>query len=221
MIKRIIFIVFAVALLACVVGLGFLASRDSRYIIWFGLAAAILAPLAFVIFGQAFKASDRELLAQLSKVPQIREMMNRAESEEERIRILELERQKLDETIRVEARRQTLSEAQSRLEEELEDKIEEYDATVLELRLLDEEIDSSPVREEIGRVRTRLAERKRGRVIVIRVGKRELTFPVRKLGSDPFGMLFLMLLHVIEKLQKKRNAQPQPGADADKPRGSG
>jgi len=221
MIKRGILIVFAMTLLACVVWLGFLASSDSRYVVWFGISAAILAPFAFVVFGQAFKAIDRNLLAQLSKVPQIRELMEKAESEEERIRILELERQKLDETIRVEARRQTLAQAQSRLEKELEDKIKEYDAAVLELKLLDEEIKSSPVHEEIDRIRTRLAERKRGRVVVIRTMNREHTFPVRKFSGDQFSQLFLAILLVIERLQKKKSAQPQPEADAVKPRGLG
>lgn len=86
MIKRIIFIALAVTLLSCVIVLGFNASRDSRYVIWFGLAAAILAPLALMVFGQALKSNDRALLAQLTKVPQVRELMEKAKSEEERIR---------------------------------------------------------------------------------------------------------------------------------------
>lgn len=220
MIKRIILVVLAAALLGCVIWLGVRASGNPRYVIWFGLAAAILAPLAFVLIGQALKPKDRELLAQLSKVPEIRELMEKAESEEGRIRILELERQKLDETIRVEARRQTVFESHSRLEKELEDKIKQYDASVLELKVLDEEIEDSPVREEISRVRARLAERKQGRVIVIRVGKREFAFSEREFSDHPVGLLLQLLFRGIEELQKRGTAKSKPGADADKSRGS-
>ncbi|MCP5523256.1 MAG: hypothetical protein H7A46_17105 [Verrucomicrobiales bacterium] len=208
MIKRILLTVFALALLAAVAWLGFVASQDSGYVVWFGLAAAILAPFAFMVLGQAFRAREHEILTQLSKVPHIREMMRRASSEEERIRILESERQKLDETIRVEARRLTLSETRSRIETELHNKIREYDATIEELRRIDQEVEESPVREEITRVRKAIAERKRGRVIVVRFGKRERLFPVRRFGDDPFSMALLLTLHLIEKLQNRRNPRP-------------
>lgn len=103
----------------------------------------------------------------------------------------------------------------------MEDKIRQYDATVQELKLLDEEIESGPVREEISRIRKRLAERKRGRVIFIHIGKRELIFPVRYLRGNLFDMLTNMLLLAIEQIQKKVTARPEPGADEEKTSGSG
>ncbi len=142
-------------------------------------------------------------MVKLSKVPQVRDLIEKAHSEEERIRILELERQKLDETIRVEVRRQTLSDSKRELEKELENKIKQYDATIQELKLLDIEIEKSPVSEEIKRIQARLEERKKGRVIVIRAGKRELAWPVRKFGDDPISLMVIVILSLIEKLQKK------------------
>lgn len=207
MIKKLCLAGVGTLLLGSVVVLGVFASRDPSYVIWFGLAAAILAPLAFVLFGQVLKGDDRELLAQLSKVPQVRELMKKAKSEEDCIRILENERQRLDETIRVEARRQMLAESRAQLEKELEDKIKQYDATISELRNLDQQIAISPICQELQRIRERLSERKKGRVVVIHVGKRELAFSARKLGDDPISMMLLMVLLGIEKLQRKKNVQ--------------
>jgi hypothetical protein len=226
MVKKLLLIVLGVVLLISVIVLGILASKDPSYVIWFGLSAAILAPLAFVVFGHALKGNDHEILAQLSKVPQVRELMDKARSEEDRIKILEAERDRLDETIRVEARRQMLSESRSQLEKELDEKIKQYDATLAELRNLEQDIASSPVRQEIDRVRERLSERKKGRVIVIHAGKREMAFSVRKFGDNPLSMIALLMLLGMEKIQRKRKAQPEvgqvsseaaPGATPDEP----
>ena len=207
MIKKLLFVASGATLLILVVALGICASENSSYVIWFGLSAAILAPLAFVLFGHALKGNEREILTNLSKVPELKELIRKAHSEEERLRILEDERKKLDETIRIEVRHQILFELRSQLEKEVKEKTKKYKAVLDELQGLDQEVESSPVRQEIEQIQKILSERKRGRIIIIHIGNKEFIFPVRKLGNDPLSIGLLLMLLGIEKWQG-RNAQP-------------
>src|SRR3954447_3501563 len=110
MVLRIAAPVVGVALLGLVVWLGVRSGDDSRYIVWFGLASAILAPIGLTFISRAFRRKDDQVLRELSSVPEIQELIARADTEQERLQLLEQERQRLAEIVRVEARRQTLEE---------------------------------------------------------------------------------------------------------------
>jgi hypothetical protein len=85
MLKKLFFVIIGVLLIAVVVSLGIKAAQDSFYVTWFGIASAILAPLAFAIIGYGFKMDERQLFQQLSKVPEIDKFIKEASTQEERI----------------------------------------------------------------------------------------------------------------------------------------
>jgi len=61
----------ALTLLAGIVYLGILSGRDAKYVVWFGIASAIVAPIGLTLFGYAFRSGERNLIQRLSKVPEI------------------------------------------------------------------------------------------------------------------------------------------------------
>ncbi|AFY37488.1 hypothetical protein Lepto7376_1120 [[Leptolyngbya] sp. PCC 7376] len=72
----------------------------------FGISAAIVAPIGLTLLGYTISRDDSEMINNLSKVPEIEKLINQAKTEEEKIQVLEEERAKLTEIIRIEARRQ-------------------------------------------------------------------------------------------------------------------
>lgn len=82
-------VLVAGALAATCVFLGIRAAADTRYVIWFGLATALFAPAAFQLLALALAEPSARLLRQLSTVPQLEALIEQAESEQERVRLLE------------------------------------------------------------------------------------------------------------------------------------
>jgi hypothetical protein len=98
------------ALLAGVVYLGVRSGTDPRFVVWFGIASAIAAPVGLSLFGFAFRGSDAELVERLAKVPEIERLVAEAKTQEEKVRLLEEERARLLDVIRTEARRQAIQD---------------------------------------------------------------------------------------------------------------
>ncbi len=71
MLKAIFSGLIGIALLLGVCYLGYLATHNSSFVVWFGLAAAIVVPIALGLIKHSFYRSDEELIKRLSKVPEI------------------------------------------------------------------------------------------------------------------------------------------------------
>jgi hypothetical protein len=71
------------------VWLGLKTTSDAAFVVWFGLASAILAPTGIAMIGYAITGGQREVLQRLSKVPEIDKLISEAKTQEERIRLLE------------------------------------------------------------------------------------------------------------------------------------
>ena len=203
--KKALFIILGTFLIAVVIKLGLIAKGDPSYVIWFGLASALLVPSAFGLIGYALKSDERKLLSELSKVPQIDELIEKAKSQEEKIEILEKERNKLNEIIRLEAKRQTLFHQKSTIENTMVGLYKEYVAIIQELESINEEVEESPVLEEIKKIQKRLNERKDGGIIVVKFGKKEIVFKQKNFSDSPLDLLFWFLMKLIEDIQKKLN----------------
>ena len=65
--RRKISALIAIGLIGGIVYLGFQSVKDNRFVIWFGLACAIVAPVGINLFSYAFSGSDREIYSSLLK----------------------------------------------------------------------------------------------------------------------------------------------------------
>jgi len=208
--KRVLYVVVGLSLVAVVVLLGLRSADNPRFVLWFGLASAVLAPTAFFLFSIAWRSPDERLYSDLSRVPEIEKLIGEAKSQEERIALLEEQRARLNEIIQLEARRQTLVATREALEKDMDGLVAEYRAAGDELATIQAEVHDSPVLAEIERMQERIKLRKRGRVAVIKFGKRELVFAESELGHAPIDVLFFEYLRFIERLQRRKGDDIQP-----------
>lgn len=175
MLKKLLFFIIGLGLIAVVVFLGMKAAKNPSFVIWFGLSAAILVPAAFAVIGYGFRTEERLLFKELAKVPEIDKLIKEAKTKEEKIALLEQERSRLNEIIQVEARRQMLFAKQDSLEKEVMRVLNDYKAVEAELKLMDIKIDESPSYQEIERIQQRIKDRRKGKIVIIKFGKREIT----------------------------------------------
>jgi len=107
LIKKLIAVLFAISLLAGTIYLGIRSGEDSKFVVWFGIASAIAAPVGLASLGYAIGSSDGELIQRLAKVPEIEKLVEQAKTQEDKLRVLEAERARLAEIVRFESRRQS------------------------------------------------------------------------------------------------------------------
>jgi hypothetical protein len=194
----------ALALLAAVVWLGIRSGKDPRFVIWFGIASAIVAPVGLSLFSYVISRPNSDLVQRLASVPEIQGLMAKAQTQEEKIRVLEQEHSKLVEVIRVESQRLAAKERIETLEREGVRIIQELDALDAEVRSLDGTVRGSVAREEIGRLRDRVKARERGDVI-LRLGSRVYRVDRDIIKAMPMGMgnLTLGYFRIFEKVQER------------------
>src|SRR5215216_1564855 len=112
MVKKVGALLLGVGFAVLVIWLGYGSVQDGAsplFILGFGLASVFLAPLGISAFTYAFRTRDQqEALERLTKIPQLQELYEQAETQEDKVRLLREERANLDEVVRLEARRQTL-----------------------------------------------------------------------------------------------------------------
>jgi three-Cys-motif partner protein len=166
MINRLSAMLVAIGLLAGVIYLGILSGQDSKFVVWFGIASAIAAPIGLSLLAYALRNSDGDLVQSLAKVPEIRRMIDDAKTQEEKIRLLEAERARLSEIIRLESRRQAVSDRIETLSQDAIRIVQEFESLERESHDLDDEIGHSAVSEEIRRLRERVRARERGDVVL-------------------------------------------------------
>jgi hypothetical protein len=110
--RRVIGPIVGLVFLGVVVYLGVRSASDTKFVPWFGLAAAVLAPSGVALIFEAGRSREARTLEDLRSVPEIDALVARAGTAQERLKLLERERQKLDEIVRIEARRQTSRHAE-------------------------------------------------------------------------------------------------------------
>lgn len=205
MLKKLLFFIIGLGLIAVVVFLGMKAAKNPSFVVWFGLSAAILAPIAFAVISYGFSTDERRLFKELAKVPEIDKLIKEAKTKEEKIALLEQERARLDEIIQVEARRQMLTAKQDSLEKEILRVLNDYKAVEDELKIMDIKIDESPAFQEIERIQQRIKDRRKGKVFVIKFGKREITLRENDLSNlfFPSQSIFLLMLTLVEYVQQR------------------
>jgi len=189
--KRTITFLLGAGLLAVVVWSGFRTTNGTAYVVWFGLASAILAPTGLALIGYTLTGGQREVLQRLSKIPEIDKLISEAQTQEERIRLLEGERARLLEAVKLETRRQTLITKKYTLEQDGTRILNELQAVNLELAGLEMDVEASTVKEEVARLNEQLQARRRGDV-VIRLGETYIRVSRELIRSVPLYPLLLL-----------------------------
>src|SRR5690606_18307120 len=102
--------------IASVVYLGYLTVSNPGLVPWFGIASAVLAPSGFALIGSALSSGDRLAIRRRSKVPEIQELIEKATTQEEKLKALQAERADLLQVIEYEAQTQALQSRRSSFE---------------------------------------------------------------------------------------------------------
>lgn len=218
--RRFLAFMVGAASVAVVIRLGFLSIEDPGYILWFGLAAALVAPVGLALLSYALFGGSRVSAKRLSKVPEIAELIDRAETEEEKLRLLEVEKLRLEEFVRYEAERMTLESRKAALEDSASRVLNELNDIEGELKRIDAAPSSKIVSEQVQQLRHRLQVGRRGD-LVFQLRGRSLIIPSSSVRSIPYwGELFYEGLKTLSDLQVRiltqriKNRQRQLSSDA-------
>jgi Rad3-related DNA helicase len=203
LLRRIIAAIVATGLIAGTIYLGIRSGEDNRFVIWFGIASAIVAPVGLALFGYAISQSDSELIQRLARVPEIERLVEQARTQEEKLRVLEAERARLAEIVKFESRRQAALDRIDSLDHDAIRILTELDSLDQELRILDEQIGESAASEEIRRLRERVKAKEDGDV-VLQIGARTYRIDRDIIKALPFGLgnPLLAYFRIAENLEK-------------------
>lgn len=185
MFSKIILILLGLLSFFIVIYLGIQASDNSFYVIWFGLSSALLAPAGFTLITLAFRNNNDKLLQQLSKVPEISVLIEKAQTQEEKIKALELERKSLEDAIKYETLRSVLIEKKNNYELEAEKILMQLDDIEHKLSKLDIEIERAEHPEIIQKLREKIRFREQNN-IVINLFDRDIIINLEKIRATPF-----------------------------------
>jgi hypothetical protein len=163
---RVLAAVCALALLGGVIYLGVLSGRNSKFVVWFGIAAAIAAPVGLTLLGYSLTRSNSDVIQRLAQVPEIERLVAEAKTQEEKVRLLQTEAKRMAETIKLESRRQAARDRIESLERDAVRIIQELDGLDKEIGLIDQPAGDSIINAEIKRLRERVRARERGDVIL-------------------------------------------------------
>lgn len=180
-------LIMGIFLIGATILLGIQSGKDSRFVVWFGLASAIAAPLGLAQLASIFNRWDSEIITRLTKVPEIEKLMHEARTQEEKIQLLEEERLRLADIVRFESRRQAILDRIDSLERDATRILDELAFLDREVVIFDENVGKSPASSEIRQLRERVKARNDGDVI-IRLGARSYRIDRDIVKALPFGL---------------------------------
>ncbi|MEL7654333.1 MAG: hypothetical protein AAGU75_00315 [Bacillota bacterium] len=211
MIRRIGTLALGLFLVGAVVQLGILSTKNPYFVVWFGVASAFAAPIAIAALKYTFTRNEREALADLLKVSEIDQLISKAKTQEEKLKILEEERRSLVEVIKSETRKRAIIERRNFLENEIVRIMDE-------LKLIDGELadiciknqGANTISEEVRKLYERL-EAKNKKDITISLGNKNILFdtysPIKSIStayvlSDLLADIIVGVIGVINKKKK-------------------
>lgn len=199
--KRYILILLGLALIGADVWLYFQAQRNAGiFLLLFGVGSAIAVPAGVGLITYAFGERQREALKKLTKVTEIEDLIAKAETEEQKIKILTNEYNKLEATIQSESTRLSLITRKDDLEKDAKRIIEELDCVETELAAFREQEIAGVPAEEVNKLRERVRAKRSGD-IVIRFGRSQFIIEREQIMHTPvFGFWLYALLKFWEDL---------------------
>jgi Rad3-related DNA helicase len=202
MLRKFGFVLFGLLLIAPVVWLGLASTSAPVFVPWFGIASAILAPIGLAMIGMAFRSPNTDVLARLSKVPEIEKLISEAKTQEEKVRLLQEERSKLLETIKFETRRSALMARKESLETDAARVIEQLRATTEEIEKLDSSLTGSSVSHEVRELERMLEAKRQGAVIGFKIRGRYYTIDLRMFDYLPYSKILTEALTLVARFLK-------------------
>lgn len=134
--KRIFLLLIGILLILSVVFLGIKSAENNAFVVPFGLACALIAPIGISCVSNFFNIRNNDTLKKLLKVPQIDELIQKAETQEEKIRLLEEERKQLSNIVKYETLKYAALERRKYLENEAQNILNEYEKVEREIQQL-------------------------------------------------------------------------------------
>ncbi|MCK5108704.1 MAG: hypothetical protein KAR25_03350 [Methanosarcinales archaeon] len=174
------------------------------YTLW--VAISITLAIAFFQVGRSIKTEH--ILNALSKVPQIEKKIDEAKTTEEKIKVLEEEKEKLLEYIEIESKRMFLIKRLEDIDERLKDGykhltplLNEIDILENELNQINDSYSSSISLKEIEKIRDRIEAKREGKLF-LKIGGKEYEIATEYLNFYPpflleFTNAYIKLLNKI------------------------
>ena len=179
------------------------------------LAVTFSIALAISFFQVGRSIKTESTINELSKVPHIKKLIVEAKTEEEKIKVLEEEKEKLVEHIEIESKRMFLIKRLEDLDERLKDGyklltplLNEIDVLENELKHINDSYSSSITLKEIEKIRDRI-EAKREGILFLKFGKKEYEINTEYLNFFPsflreFIIAYIKLLNKISNKAKRK-----------------
>ena len=202
--KNVILFMFGMVMIGIVIYLGLEANEDSSLIIWFGLAAAILAPTGLALMQYPFTLKDDVLIKRLSKIPEINQLIEKASTIEEKIKVLEKEKNRLAETVELEARKQFLKSKRESLITEAARLISQLKHIEDDLGNIDSTVSKSPVSKEVMRLRQIVSSEQRGDINLNIFGN-DIIIPRSIVDTSPMFIFLYGYIKLVKRILKKLN----------------
>ena len=134
--KKIFLLLIGIMLILSVVFLGYKSAENNAFVVPFGLACALIAPIGISCISNVFNIGNNDTLKKLLKVPQIDELIQKAETQEEKIKLLEDERKQLSNIVKYETLKYAALERRKYLENEAKNILKEYEKVEREIQQL-------------------------------------------------------------------------------------
>lgn len=171
-----------------------------------GVSISIALAILFFQVGRSIKTEST--INELSKVPQIEKMVDEAKTIEDKIKVLEGEKEKILEHIEIESKRMFLIKQLENLDERLKDGLNEIDILEKELKQINESYSSSISIKEIEKIRDRIEAKKEGKLF-LKIGKKEYEIATEYLILFPHFLreliiAYIRLLNKISNRKKKK-----------------
>ena len=201
--KRVFFSLIGLILIVTDVWLYFKAqSEGGLYLLLFGVGSAIFVPVGVGLITYAFGDKQREAVKKLTKIPEIEELIERAETQEQKIEILKDEYTKLQTTIQSESERLALTTRKEELEKNAKRILEELSVIEIELQVFNESVKGVPAKE-VQKLRERI-QAKRSGDLIIRIGTSQFLIEREQIIHTPvFGFWLYTILKLLDSSEIK------------------
>lgn len=200
--KKIFFLTTGILLIGVVVFLGIKTRTNDLFIVPFGLASALVAPAGMELISAFFNVGNSNLLKKLLKIPQIDELIQKAETQEEKLKLLEEERKQLSNIVRYETLKHAAIERKRHLEQEAQDILNELEKVEKEIEHLNLKKDESRVSNQvIDELYRKLEDEENHENTSLMVMSAVNSLPIH----IPFlNIVSLMILNLVRREKKKR-----------------
>lgn len=202
--KKIIFILIGIALIGVDIWLYFKAEKDQGiFLLLFGIGSAIAVPIGVELITYVFDEKQREVFKKLTKVSEIEELIERAETQEQKVEILKDQYAKLEAIIQSESERLSLITRKEQIEKNAKSLLEELNVIESELQAFEGTVKGVSV-EEVNKLRERIQANERGDV-VFRLGGSQFVIEREQIMHTPFfGFWLYTLLKLLGNLKIQR-----------------